>query len=263
MLRRKKRGGSQETGEGLFALDHLYEYTRMSQIAWGSLGKYISTLCVCLYIYGSVTIKLVLGARSLAESLSFLIYRDMNELYRRLPFDPYYIALVLFTSMVFYYTLGNIESTGQMQRIIAYIRCVILAVMIGTCCYVIWKYPMRHSPIPSFVPEKAPHIFSVFVYYAIIQHTVLGMTQPARPERSIRSTLFIAYTFCFLLVSLMACLGIYAFGSAQPDCRYFPCKLKVNSPHSVHPFMALIASIQLELHRTEDSRYYRQSLLTA
>jgi hypothetical protein len=204
----------------------------MCEIAWGRIGKITSTMCICIYIYGSVTIKIVLGARSLAECLSFLLYRDMTKLSARLPFDPYYIALVLFSSAVFYFTLGNLQSTGKMQRIIACIRCAIIALLLATCCYVIWKYPPQHTHVPSFVPSKTAHIFSVFVYYAVIQHTILGMAQGVRPEGSIRSTLFFAYLFCFIIVSIIACLGVYAFGSAQPDCRYFPCKLKVNTRSS-------------------------------
>jgi hypothetical protein len=64
-----------------------------------------------VYFYGAMCLKYVSGAESLMETISYLMYdEDRCKLNEKIPIDPYYIGIFVFTFLSSIFAFGNIDN---------------------------------------------------------------------------------------------------------------------------------------------------------
>lgn len=92
--------------------------------------KYVLFFFLVVYMYGAMCLKYVSGAVSLVEGVSVTIWSDEKALKDKMPFDPHYIAILIFASISIYFSFGNIENAKVLQIVTTILRLFTTLLMI-------------------------------------------------------------------------------------------------------------------------------------
>jgi amino acid permease len=92
--------------------------------------KFVLFFFLILYMYGAMCLKYVAGAESLVQGISTTFWNREDDLEKKIGFDPYYIALLIFASISIYFSFGNIENAKVLQIVTTIMRFLTTFLMI-------------------------------------------------------------------------------------------------------------------------------------
>eukprot|EP00349_Pseudokeronopsis_sp_Brazil_P003085 CAMPEP_0202958262 /NCGR_PEP_ID=MMETSP1396-20130829/2618_1 /ASSEMBLY_ACC=CAM_ASM_000872 /TAXON_ID= /ORGANISM="Pseudokeronopsis sp., Strain Brazil" /LENGTH=205 /DNA_ID=CAMNT_0049676235 /DNA_START=477 /DNA_END=1094 /DNA_ORIENTATION=+ len=200
------------------------------QIQW---LKVTIIIILTIYMYGAMSIKLVSGAESAIEAISFIFHDNSCYLYDYSSINPYYLGILLFAAASLCFSFGNIENAKMLQIITGILRVLaILCMYFGSIYYIVVDGP--HMSKWWDFKNQISHIGTVFgnsVFFFIYHHSISGIIYPIRPQKQIKNMLVISHIAGFCFLTLEGVLAFVAFSSLDNPCTDalgnadYPCKI--------------------------------------
>eukprot|EP01017_Pseudomicrothorax_dubius_P051203 TRINITY_DN9818_c0_g1_i1.p1 TRINITY_DN9818_c0_g1~~TRINITY_DN9818_c0_g1_i1.p1 ORF type:complete len:453 (-),score=43.79 TRINITY_DN9818_c0_g1_i1:63-1421(-) len=213
--------------ESLFGLKKSFEFTKISAIMLGTAGRLITVCIISFYLFGAVAIKCVAAAESLSSGLSYLIYGDGTHLNAAIGFDLYYVLLGLFALFVIGFCLGDISKLSTLNSIIVVFRLLTVVMLICGAVYSMFRHGVTPiSDLPKANIKAVPSVFSTFIFYFMMHHSLPTVVRPMKPEKEVKPVMLISYVCSMVILVWIAISGMFAFGHFGNDCEQgFPCKI--------------------------------------
>ena len=180
-------------------------------------------------------IKCVTASLSLSSVFSYMLYSDKEELSELLGFDFYYISIIIFASVVFFFSIGSIETSKYLQIIVFFLRLFSITLMIFGSLYSLIVYGLNETwhleKLVKWDTTKIHYVFGNTIFINMVHAAIPGIFYPMRPQKAIRPTLFTCFLLGGLLLTFECFLAIIAFGGIDSNyhqyCNKFPCSIQV------------------------------------
>jgi len=205
-----------------FTLDLKMEMSQMASTVFNKFGLILFYICLCLYLYGDLTIYSAAVAKSLVDascsgglnaSVSEKCWESIN-LSRESMYQVY-----LFWFLIFFgpYVFFDVQKTKYLQFVTSITRWLAFAVMIGLAVKRLTLHGAAGSP-KGLVPSGLPALLGACVYSFMCHHSLPGMLAPISNKAKLFSQLALDYAFILLFYLTLSLTAVFAF--AVPEDLY-------------------------------------------
>jgi amino acid permease len=237
----KKVENSKEVNEKLSNLeeekDNFYVFKRMEilKMSKSVLNKplYFSFLFIMIgYLYISLTSNAVLMSNSLEQILIKTF--DMTPIKNGKVGMIYYIVLGCYYLMILTISQRNIKELQKFTSIIMAARMTVILLIFCSCIYILSQYGItEYSTIPKFNFKNITLMIGNTLFYFMIQHSVPGIIEGVRPQKSLMKLLFFSFVIAFIVFYAYGIVTTMTFG------KYTNCDLDNQFPSAIMNYFNL------------------------
>lgn len=205
---------------GLYSLDDKYELGELAALFFRPLGRLLFYLCMCVYLYGDLSIYNAAVAKSLTDvvcgngsALSSssnttgegeLCWQGMQRhVFHR-------ICLVAFVCLLGPFVFFNLAKTRLLQILTAVFRWLAFLVMILLACLRFVNGAADGQP-PAGDWAQVPNLFGACIYSFMCHHSLPSLIAPIRQKGRVKAALGLDYVGIAFFYLLLALTGAFAF----------------------------------------------------
>nr|BAN21333.1 conserved hypothetical protein [Riptortus pedestris] len=202
----------------LFTLDIKCELSEMATTLFNKGGQLFFYICVCLYLYGDLTIYSAAIGKTLVD-LTCTTMPNVTEndhcwvtydFSRRSIYQLYLgCFLMLFGPFVFF----NIQKTKYLQFITSVTRWLAFTLMIGLAIARIADSSKAHGHPELAVASGLPALLGSCVYSFMCHHSLPGLLAPVSDKSKIFTHLALDYSAILIFYLTLALTALFAFPS--------------------------------------------------
>lgn len=211
---------------GFYSLDEKFELGVMANLFFTKIGVVCFYLCICVYLYGDLSIynaavaktltDLICGGNASAPVNATIDYfssvpgedEDCWKGFSR--FSLYKINMVAFVSVIGPFAFFNVQKTKYIQISTALFRWLAFAIMIVLACARFFNGTADgHPPAADF--SQITNMFGVCIYSFMCHHSIPSLVSPIKRKERLNLGLGIDYTGIGAFYLLLAITGSFAF----------------------------------------------------
>lgn len=200
----------------LFTLDLKCELSEMATTLFSRTGQFSFYVCLCLYLYGDLTIYSAAIGKTLVD-LSCNIKENVTDLdpcwesysfTRRVMYQMFLSCfLLVFGPFVFF----NVQKTKYLQFFTSVTRWLAFSLMISLAISRIVDPTKLHGSPALAVPSGLPALFGSCVYSFMCHHSLPGLITPVSDKSKLNTHLAIDYVSILLFYLTLSLTAVFAF----------------------------------------------------
>ncbi|KAK9505655.1 hypothetical protein O3M35_009656 [Rhynocoris fuscipes] len=199
-----------------FTLDIKVEMSEMATILYNKIGKYVFYICLCLYLYGDLTIYSAAIAKTIVNTScttptnttdDHLCWESYNFTKRRM----YKMYLGLFLLSFGPYVFFNIQKTKYLQFFTSASRWLAFSIMIGLGVQRLLNPNLEHGDPELAVASGLPALLGSCVYSFMCHHSLPSLISPIKDKSRLFSKLALDYLAILLFYLTLALTAVFAF----------------------------------------------------
>lgn len=226
--------GERQRLAGLYSLDDKFELGELAALFFNRLGLVAFYLCMCVYLYGDLSIYNAAVAKSLTDvvcgngsssipsntTLNYTDYYDAEldpplECWPGMPRTTFYrLCLVAFVCLLGPFVFFNPAKTKPLQMLTALFRWLAFFVMILLACLRFVHGEADGAP-PMGDWVQVPNLFGACIYSFMCHHSLPSLVAPIRQKERLKFALGLDYVWIALFYLLLALTGSFAFRHLQ------------------------------------------------
>ncbi|XP_073991051.1 transmembrane protein 104 homolog isoform X2 [Rhodnius prolixus] len=198
-----------------FTLDIKVEMSEMATTLYSKSGQYIFYICLCLYLYGDLTIYSAAVAKTIVDTSctktnvtdEHLCWESYNFT-RRTMYKLYLgLFLILFGPYVFF----NVQKTKYLQFFTSGSRWLAFSLMIGLGIHRLLNPALEHGKPKMEIASGLPTLLGSCVYSFMCHHSLPSLIMPIKDKSRLFSKLALDYMVILLFYLILALTAVFAF----------------------------------------------------
>uniref|UniRef100_A0A6M2DYN0 Putative amino acid transporter n=1 Tax=Xenopsylla cheopis TaxID=163159 RepID=A0A6M2DYN0_XENCH len=206
-----------------YEIDHQVELGEMASMFFNTAGRSVFYLCLCIYLYGDLSIYCAAVSESLVD---ITCYKPLNYTDNfTLPCFPqqetsisrisvYNLCLSAFFCFMGPFAFFNVQKTKYLQMITSFLRWLAFSIMIGIAS---WRLavmgPQAQPPVAQI--SGVPGLFGACVYSFMCHHSIPSLVAPIANKKSLKKLLSCDYFLICLFYIVLALTGTFAFANLE------------------------------------------------
>lgn len=239
-----------DVGLMIFA-NRRFEIVELCEMFLGQRGKQIFSLCIIVYIYGTLWAYCTVFARAFAANV------NIGE-------QSYYLYLLMFALIVVPMSLMELTEQVFVQVTLAILRILMVLIMVSTTIIAAVTDGEDFGSMPEIGNDPAEnalrfHLGKIYVllpiaaYAYIFHHSVPALSEPVRDRNSLGRIFSTALFIAFSGYSLLGiCVCVYFGANTQQSSNLNWQTFKGLQPHGETPFYAWVISFFVVLFPAAD-----------
>lgn len=199
-----------------FTLDIKVEMTEMATTLFSKTGQYLFYICLCLYLYGDLTIYSAAIAKTIVDTSctskanatdEHLCWESYNFTRRTM----YKLYLGMFLLLFGPYVFFNMQKTKYLQFFTSGSRWLAFSLMIGLGVHRLLNPALKHGNPKMEIASGLPALLGSCVYSFMCHHSLPSLITPIKDKSRIYSKLALDYTAILLFYLALALTAVFAF----------------------------------------------------
>ncbi|BES91967.1 Transmembrane protein 104 [Nesidiocoris tenuis] len=203
----------------MYTLDVRVELSVMASTVFNRFGQILFFVCLCVYLYGDLTIYSAAVAKTLVDTFCDNPSADANVTTTSICWEGYnftkdtlykiYLGcfLLLFGPFVFF----NVQKTKIIQMVTSFYRFTTFGVMIGLAIWRLSSPSFDHGSPVMTEWSATPALFGSLVYSFMCHHSLPGLIAPIKDKTNLYGSLAANYVIILLLYLTLGLTAVFAF----------------------------------------------------
>lgn len=207
-----------------YSLDTKYELSELAGFFFRPLGRLLFYLCMCIYLYGDLSIYNAAVAKSLTDVVcgnGTSNYSSPNGTqweemcWQGMPRTSFYrLSMIAFVFLLGPFVFFNLTKTKPLQILTAVFRWVAFLIMILLACMRFERDEADGQP-PAGDWVQVPNLFGACIYSFMCHHSLPSLVAPIRQKERLKVALGMDYVGIAFFYLLLALTGAFAFRNLQ------------------------------------------------